>query len=1154
MKKITFMILILTALTFLGALSNEEALTVNNSVRYSYSLTKGEEIPEIISRTFALPANNIELVINSMKLVTYDESGNVVSSTRSIDSNLVTISNTFQMRELHGFSININSTQNLRNGKQVVEAVEFELHGLDMIDQPVEVSEAFVNSYMKLATNYRDSYLAGLPLSKPKMLIVNSSSSATAYVNAFATWKRACGFTVDTILKDASWTSATVVRSHIAAYYEANRPDYILLLGDTSGNLAIPTNMYQSPDGTEDDADDNFYTMLEGDDYFPEAFIGRFSFNYLMEFGTLASKTIKYEKEPFRHNPAWMSKALVVAGNYAEGNLQPATPVRMSRWIRERFLDAGYTQVDTVFYPPSYPGTSLIQSSINQGVQYISYRGWGDANGWHYPLFHMDNLIQTNNVNTTPIVYSIVCNTGDFANSVSPSFGEKWMTMGTAANPGGCVAFVGPSDLHTKTKYNNAISSGMFSSFLQHDNRIFGTTVLDGKLELYQNYPLNRGPNDYVAFYFRVYNMLCDPSLKMWVGEPLDMEITGLPNSLDQGTSSLEFVLPDMEGAILTSTKDNVSFEYARIRDGRATLPINTEMTGDVTIQVTYPNYEPYIVIIPVSASNNIAITNIEIANGMLQPGYTSDVTLTLKNYGTDYSGVTANLASSNPNISISNADQNVGNLANDATTDVTYSVTVSADAERREAADFTLDLEPSGNSEKFSRFLSGASLEFQSVSGEMLAGQSNEISLTFKNAGNVDLNSGSVRVRALNTAIINDDINVNYSAVQVNDEVVITFAPEVDAECTPGRSVQFRLDFIEDGTGYDFFTFVMQEVGGVTADVPTGPDAHGYWAYGSNDTGHSATPTYDWIEIDPTLGGSGTSITIGDDESAVRDLPFTFRYYGQDFDQVTICSNGWISFGESWYVNFRNLNIPSLLGPQNQVSPYWDDLKGLQTSEDVFADMHLIHYYDSVNNQFIIQWSDAYSQYTINQYENAELEKFQVILSPIAGEDGDITFQYHTITNPSVSSNYATVGIENESQMIGIPYTYANIYPASASELEAGFALKFTKTAPDTFVGNNPTPVGDVTALNQNYPNPFNPETNISFFLNKDSKDVNLSVYNVKGQLVKTLVKDNLAKGVHNVVWSGLDNSNNKVASGVYYYRLETSNKTISKKMILMK
>lgn len=90
-------------------------------------------------------------------------------------------------------------------------------------------------------------------------------------------------------------------------------------------------------------------------------------------------------------------------------------------------------------------------------------------------------------------------------------------------------------------------------------------------------------------------------------------------------------------------------------------------------------------------------------------------------------------------------------------------------------------------------------------------------------------------------------------------------------------------------------------------------------------------------------------------------------------------------------------------------------------------------------------------------------------------------------------------------------------------------------------------------TGLNQNYPNPFNPETTISFNLDK-KQSAKISIYNVKGQLVKELINQELNKGQHSVVWDGKDNYGKNCSTGVYFYRLTTDTTTHQKKMILIK
>ncbi len=88
---------------------------------------------------------------------------------------------------------------------------------------------------------------------------------------------------------------------------------------------------------------------------------------------------------------------------------------------------------------------------------------------------------------------------------------------------------------------------------------------------------------------------------------------------------------------------------------------------------------------------------------------------------------------------------------------------------------------------------------------------------------------------------------------------------------------------------------------------------------------------------------------------------------------------------------------------------------------------------------------------------------------------------------------------------------------------------------------------------LEQNYPNPFNPTTTISYQLKEPGK-VNLDIYNLRGQLVKSLVVESQEAGYHSIIWNGKDNKNRSVASGVYLYRLKCGNNVQTKRMLLIK
>jgi hypothetical protein len=84
------------------------------------------------------------------------------------------------------------------------------------------------------------------------------------------------------------------------------------------------------------------------------------------------------------------------------------------------------------------------------------------------------------------------------------------------------------------------------------------------------------------------------------------------------------------------------------------------------------------------------------------------------------------------------------------------------------------------------------------------------------------------------------------------------------------------------------------------------------------------------------------------------------------------------------------------------------------------------------------------------------------------------------------------------------------------------------------------------------NYPNPFNPTTTIEFSIPNES-NINLSIYNIKGQKIKTLTTDQYEKGNHSVLWTGVDDAGKLVSSGIYMYKLNVDGKTEAVKRCLL-
>ena len=147
----------------------------------------------------------------------------------------------------------------------------------------------------------------------------------------------------------------------------------------------------------------------------------------------------------------------------------------------------------------------------------------------------------------------------------------------------------------------------------------------------------------------------------------------------------------------------------------------------------------------------------------------------------------------------------------------------------------------------------------------------------------------------------------------------------------------------------------------------------------------------------------------------------------------------------------------------------------------------------------------------------------------------------YGYIQNNQASANYPKAG-----EKVEVHINSERVYP-DITWSENGGLIQLAR------LHNDKDLLPETFYLSQNYPNPFNPNTEISFSI-PNTSHVELTIYNVLGQKVITLISDQLNKGSYNVSWDGSNDDGKIVSSGMYLYRLTTDGQTLSKKMILTK
>jgi hypothetical protein len=168
--------------------------------------------------------------------------------------------------------------------------------------------------------------------------------------------------------------------------------------------------------------------------------------------------------------------------------------------------------------------------------------------------------------------------------------------------------------------------------------------------------------------------------------------------------------------------------------------------------------------------------------------------------------------------------------------------------------------------------------------------------------------------------------------------------------------------------------------------------------------------------------------------------------------------------------------------------------------------------------------------------------------LAPSAGPVGELVFE---VTDPTMTE--FTIGtFETERPRHRLMWVYNEVDAEGNRVVEAAFP-KFEPVTIQVNAAGASSTVPTQYTLNQNYPNPFNPSTEISFAL-PQAGHVDLSIYNVLGQHVRTLVSGFKEADRHTVTWDGRTDQGQTAASGIYFYRIKADGFTDVRKMTLLK
>ncbi len=1068
--------------------------------------------------------------------------------------------------------------------------------GINEKNNPSSFSSAFAPIYHSVVDNLDELY-PELTLRPPGKYLVIVPTAPWPQLQATLQWrdwlnlKQRKGYevlvaTLQDIQNQMGSSNPDGIRRYIQQIYNQGDLEYVLLLGDVSGQFMVPSVSAQNPEHEADPprVGDNGMQLVDGSDYLPDVLLGRVAFNANAQFGHYFTKVYRYETDPYLDDTHWFETGLFVAGNFSD-NSYPVTPVWNVNWSRDRFLQSGcITDADTFYFhgpddPPCDHYTQPFRDSLNAGACLVIYRGWAAGPGWQYPCIEVDDLddnaMQTGRRNAA--VFGIVCGSADYAYSSGQCFGEFMTTgAGAALSPNGAIVYYGASDLATNTRHNNAILAGITDAILLPGLRSSASIAAVGELEAYRQFPLEREPSSgdttsFVEYYvFHVFNLLGDPETQLNICQPSTFSLTH-PNTLDHGTTLVDVLVQSngspVQNAVVTIRNGVAGTVQTVTSDASGHAYVPCDVRTDTVAQLTVWKSQHFLkmVDIPVvQADFDPAITGVNWQDGdnTPNPGETVPFTLTVQYLGAAASDLNATLTSLSPHITIVNGNCAFGTLQ-PGQTGTSSQISIALSGEAADGQTLPLQVQFTGNglvNRMMTVPVSAPDPLMISLvindggNGILEAGETANVSVNVTNNGHQNAGNLTATVYSWDNAVSFPDNQIGWGTVNVGQTVVSSdgFQVTCAAGVTPGRQVQLRYDLMNDGVPVGT-RGQMLPIGVVTSTAPTGPDAYGYYAYEDIDAGFAATPTYNWIELDPAFGGEGgTADSVRDDSYFMKPLPAPFTFYGQTYSTIWICSNGWFSFEDPHLPEFRNWELPMTMAPWLLVSPFWDDLLiDTTTNRPTIGNLWYIWTRWDSPNRFIIMWR-CYARECLAPGGNDCPEVFEAILEYNPSGDGSILLQYNDVVQVDRGrySNYATVGIQNYYLQTGLNLTYANVYPASMGSLQPNRAIRITTQAPDGF-NSAEEPGGDIPtefALHDAYPNPFNPLTEIRFDL-PETGHVTLKVYDVLGREQAVLVDEMRTAGRYQMTFDARD-----LPTGLYFARLESSGHSQVKKLMLVK
>ncbi len=381
---------------------------------------------------------------------------------------LAELSKPFIIRDHRGITATVNSFQ-YNPVKRVLRiytemSVEVKTAGpstvnvMERKDIPVSVNRSFRDIYRSLFINYGLDTSYEPLIEEGKMLII-AYDEWQDEMQPLIDHKNGLGITTTITGISEIGNDAGYIKDYIQSVYEApgERLAYVLLVGDVD-HVAVPYY------GTY--AADPLYSLLAGDDSYPEIIVGRFSAESDSDVVTQVRRTVEYEETP-AWDTDWFLRAMGIGSDEGPGDDGELDREHIDN-IRDDLLEHGYTVVDQIYDPEATDDE--VTAGLNAGRGLINYCGHGGWAGWNTSGFNIYDIEELTNHNELPFIVSCACHNGRFDEYTC--FAEVWMRTQDMNEPTGAIGVYAASrgqywdpPMAAQDEIVDLFVNGMYSTF-----------------------------------------------------------------------------------------------------------------------------------------------------------------------------------------------------------------------------------------------------------------------------------------------------------------------------------------------------------------------------------------------------------------------------------------------------------------------------------------------------------------------------------------------------------------------------------------------------------------------------------------------------------------------------------------------------------------